>query len=129
MKAHEVRGLPVAEIKTMVVDAETNLVKMRFQNAVGQLEQKTQVGKTKKEIAILKTVLREESLKAELAQAAKVLAGVLSKFKIEDVRPLKGAKSNLDKSALRRAVKQLHAHPKRREFMAEYSLLKVIANK
>ncbi|HMW32388.1 MAG TPA: 50S ribosomal protein L29 [bacterium] len=128
MKAHEVRGLPAEELKGMINEAETNLVKMRFTNAVGQLEKKTDLRSTKKEIAIVKTVMREETLKTELAEAAKILEAVVSKHQIKGIPTLKGEKLNTDKAALRKAVRLLESNPKRSLFVKEYKALKEIAH-
>ncbi len=128
MKPHEVRGLPVEEIRGMLSEAENTLFQLRFQHAVGQLDNKLQLKHTRKEIAILKTLLKEESDKTELAKAGSILNDLSLKFQIkETANLLKGEKVNFDKAKLRRAVKDLYRHPRRKEFAAEFRTLKTIA--
>lgn len=130
MKPHEIRGLPTEEIKGMLADAENNLFQSRFQMATGQLENKLKVGETKKEIAIMKTVMKEEEIKAELAKANAMLNEISSKFKIPEVaNVIKGEKINFDKAKLRKAVSRLRVHPLKKEFNAEYQALKKMAIK
>ena len=130
MKPHEVRGLPLEEIKGMLAEAENNLFQLRFQHAVGQLDNKLQLRQTRKEIAILKTLLKEEADKSALAKAEELLNGISKKFEIkETANLLKGEKINFDKAKLRRAVKKLYAHPRRKDFAAEFKTLKAIATK
>jgi large subunit ribosomal protein L29 len=130
MKPHEVRGLPVEEIKGLLSEAENNLFRLRFQHAVGQLDNKLQLKQTRKEIAILKTLLNEESDKVALAKAGSILNELSQKFQIKEMANLlKGQKVNFDKAKLRRAVKDLYGHPRKKEFAAEYKTLKTIATK
>jgi large subunit ribosomal protein L29 len=130
MKPHEVRGLPAEEIKGMLTDAENNLFQARFQMATGQLENKLKVGETKKEIAIMKTVLKEEHIKAELAKANTMLNDISAKFKIPEVaNVIKGDKINFDMAKLRKAVSRLRMHPRKMEFNSEYQTLKKMAVK
>ena len=127
MKAHEVRGLPIEEIKGMVADAENNLFDLRFQHGVGQLENKLALREKRKEIAILNTVLREEAIKSELAKAKEILNALGSKYNLPEVaNVIKGEKINTDTSKLRIALKKLYLHPKKREFAGDYKTLKAI---
>ncbi len=130
MKPHEIRGLPAEEIKGMLAEAENNLFQFRFQLAVGQLENKLKVGETKKEIAIMRTVLKEENRKAELAKANAMLNEISKKFQIPEVADvIKGEKINFDMAKLRKAVSRLRMHPKKMEFNTEYQILKKLAVK
>ncbi|KAB2877710.1 50S ribosomal protein L29 [bacterium] len=130
MKPHEIRGLPTEEIKGMLTEAENTLFQSRFQMATGQLENKLKVGESKKEIAIMKTVLKEEEIKLELAKANSMLNEISSKFQIPEVaNVIKGEKINFDKAKLRKAVSRLRMHPRKKEFNTEYQTLKKMAVK
>jgi large subunit ribosomal protein L29 len=127
MKAHEVRGLPADEIKTMLTDAESALMDLRFQHRLGQLDNKLQLGEKRREIALLKTLLREEARKEELKAAKTILTELSSKYGVEDARDvIQGDHISRDRSRLRQAVKKLSVHPRRREFAAEMLSLKKI---
>ena len=59
MKASEVRALSREEMERKVNDLKEELFNLRFQNAVGQLENPKKMEKTKRDIARLKTVMNE----------------------------------------------------------------------
>ena len=65
MKAHEVRNLSASEIQTKLNEIHEELFNLRFQFAIGQARDTNQMSALKKDIARLKTVLRELEL-AEL---------------------------------------------------------------
>jgi large subunit ribosomal protein L29 len=62
MKASEFRNLTTAEIEQKVSSFKEELFNLRFQLATGQLDNPTQIGTVRKEIARAKTVLREREL-------------------------------------------------------------------
>jgi len=62
MKAVEIRDLSLAEINQKVEDLKAELFNLRFQLAVNQLENPQRINAVKKDIARLKTVLREREL-------------------------------------------------------------------
>jgi large subunit ribosomal protein L29 len=65
MKTNElkvVRGSNIAELETKVMDLKAELFQLRFQLATGQLENPMRIKAVKKEIAQLKTILREKEL-------------------------------------------------------------------
>ena len=62
MKAVEIRDLSVNEINQKVEDLKAELFNLRFQLAVNQLENPQRINAVKKDIARLKTVLREREL-------------------------------------------------------------------
>ncbi len=127
MKAHEIRGLPVDEMKTMLVDAESALMDLRFQHSLGQLENKLQLAEKRKEIALLKTLIREEERKQQLNQARTILDELSQKFGIDGVRDaVRGDHISRDRSRLRQAVQKLARHPRRKEFNASMVSLKKI---
>lgn len=61
MKAIEVRALSREEMTRKVNDLKEELFNLRFQNAVGQLENPKRMEKTKRDIARIKTVMNELS--------------------------------------------------------------------
>ena len=69
MKVNEIRNLSTAELNEKIVSLREELFNLRFQLATGQLENPMRIREVKKDIAKIKTVQREEELKA--AQKAK----------------------------------------------------------
>ena len=63
----DIREKTVAELNDMLKDLKEELFKLRFRNAVNQLENPMRLTAVKKDIAKVKTVLRER----ELADSAK----------------------------------------------------------
>jgi large subunit ribosomal protein L29 len=62
MKGSELRELSVEELKEKQRDLSQELFNLRFQKATGQLGNTAMVPKTKKDLARVKTVLRELEL-------------------------------------------------------------------
>ena len=62
MKKNDLNKLSYEELKTKVVDGEESLLNLRFQKALQQLEHPLQIKHMKKEIAQIKTVIREYEL-------------------------------------------------------------------
>ena len=65
MKASEIRELGLAEMKQKVIDLKEELFNLRFQHQVGQLENPRRLKQTKKDIARLKTVIKETAAQSE----------------------------------------------------------------
>lgn len=63
MKAAEVRDMTIDELNTKLSDLKAELFNLRFQLAVNQLENPMRIKVVKKDIARVKTVLRERELK------------------------------------------------------------------
>lgn len=63
MKASEVRELSLEEMHRKVADLKEELFNLRFQDEVGQLENPQKMKQTKRDIARIKTVIRESELK------------------------------------------------------------------
>jgi len=61
MKANEIREWDTAKINVEIVDLKRELFDLRFQQATGQLENTARIGKVKKAIARMKTVLNERT--------------------------------------------------------------------
>ena len=62
MKINEIRDLSAQEIVDKIQDLKEELFNLRFQNAMNQLENPMRIGAVKKDIARLKTVLKEKEL-------------------------------------------------------------------
>ena len=65
MNAKEIRDLSVAELNEKLADLKDELYKLRFQHAINQLENPMRLVEVRKDIARVKTALRELELKAE----------------------------------------------------------------
>lgn len=129
MKPHEVRGLPIEEMKGMLADAEANLLKMRFQHGVRQLENKLALRETRKEIAMLKTLIREEELKSAFQKADATLKQMQNRLSLPEIdRIIETDRINLKKARLRRFLRLMHTHPKKKDFSRELAELKPLAN-
>ena len=59
LKAKEIRDFSVEELKEKERELGQELFNLRFQKATGQLGNTAMMGKTKRDLARLKTVLRE----------------------------------------------------------------------
>ena len=67
----ELRALTAAELEERIEDAKKELFNLRFQKAVGQLENTSRIGFVRRDIARLKTIQREKQLAAQLAKESK----------------------------------------------------------
>ncbi|MEX0602771.1 MAG: 50S ribosomal protein L29 [Bacteroidota bacterium] len=63
MKAYEFRELSDAELLKRIQEEEENLANLRFQKVLSQLENPMKVSHIRKDIARMKTILRERQLK------------------------------------------------------------------
>ncbi len=61
MKATEIRELSDEELKNKESDLKDQLFKLKFQHALGQLENAVKLKTVKKDIARIKTILTEKS--------------------------------------------------------------------
>lgn len=68
MKMYEISEMAVEEIAKRIVEEEENLVDLRFQHELKSLTNTAKLANVKKDIARLKTVLKERQLKATLEQ-------------------------------------------------------------
>lgn len=64
MKALEVRDMTPVEMERKLEDLKAELFNLRFQLAVNQLENPQRIKAVKKDIARIKTVMRENELKS-----------------------------------------------------------------
>lgn len=63
MKINEIRGLTTSELKQKLEDLTTELFNLRFSHVAGNLPNNMQLHFIKKDIARVKTILRERQLK------------------------------------------------------------------
>lgn len=61
MKIQEIREKTVDELNAAVVDYKKQLFELRVQKSLGKLDNTAQIGKIRKEIAQIKTVIREKA--------------------------------------------------------------------
>ena len=59
MKANEIKDMTVDELNSKLAELKQELFNLRFQHAVNQLENPKRLQAVKKDIARVKTVLRE----------------------------------------------------------------------
>ena len=62
MKASEMKKLSTAELETKLKDLKAELFNLRFQLPINQLDNPMRVSAVKKDIARVKTVLRENEI-------------------------------------------------------------------
>lgn len=62
MKATEIREMSVTELETKLADLKKELFNLRFQHATNQLDNPVRIALVKKDIARVKTVLREKEI-------------------------------------------------------------------
>ena len=64
MKASEIRELTADELNTKLQDLKAELFNLRFQLAINQLDNPMRISAVKRDIARVKTVIRENELSA-----------------------------------------------------------------
>jgi large subunit ribosomal protein L29 len=62
MKIHEIREMKTEELRKRIEEEERNIVDLRFAHQLKQLTNTAKLGLAKKDIAKLKTVLKEREL-------------------------------------------------------------------
>ena len=62
MKANEIRKMSAAELDTKLADLKKDLFQLRLQHATNQLENPIKIAEVKKDIARVKTLIREQQL-------------------------------------------------------------------
>ena len=63
MKASEIRDMTAQELENKLVDLKKELFALRFQHTVNQLDNPARLKAVKKDIARIKTIMREQSAK------------------------------------------------------------------
>ena len=61
MKATEIRKISTLDLEKRIVELKAELFNLRFQLAVGQLENTARIGIVKKTIAQMKTIISERT--------------------------------------------------------------------
>jgi large subunit ribosomal protein L29 len=61
VKAKEIRKATTADLEKRIVELKKELFNLRFQLAVGQLENTARIGSVKKTIAQMKTIISERT--------------------------------------------------------------------
>ena len=69
-KAAELRELDDAELETRLAEAKQELFNMRFELATGQRDNTARIGDVRRDIARIKTLLREREIAAAEAAVA-----------------------------------------------------------
>ena len=62
MKANEIRKMSAAELDTKLADLKKDLFQLRIQHATNQLDNPVKIAEVKKDIARVKTMIREQQL-------------------------------------------------------------------
>ena len=62
MKATEIRKMSAAELESKLGDLKKDLFQLRLQHATNQLENPVKIAELKRDIARVKTILRENEL-------------------------------------------------------------------
>ena len=62
MKPHEIREKTLDEVKDDLLAARENLRNLKFQVVTSQLEKTSMITQAKRDIAVLKTIIREHEL-------------------------------------------------------------------
>ena len=60
MKASEIRNMSAAELESKLGELKKDLFNLRLQHATNQLENPIRIAEVKKDIARVKTILREQ---------------------------------------------------------------------
>ena len=63
MKANEIRKLSAAELDSKLADLKKDLFMLRMQHATNQLDNPLSIADVKKDIASIKTIIRENETK------------------------------------------------------------------
>ena len=62
MKANEIRKMASSDLEKELVELKSELFKLRFQSAANGLDNPMKIRKTKRDIAKIKTILKEREL-------------------------------------------------------------------
>ena len=65
MKPNKIREMSNVELESELANLKAQLFKLRFQSATNQLDNPLQIKSVRKDIARVKTILRERELKEE----------------------------------------------------------------
>jgi large subunit ribosomal protein L29 len=107
MKVDELRVLEADELTMRMRAARRELYELRFKHAVGQLENSSQIGKVRHDIARIMTVLRERDF------------GIVATFVAEALEPIAVAPEPEPAAEAEEAPEAPAAKPKRTRKKAE----------
>ena len=62
LKVSEIRDLPLDDIREKLAETKEELFNLRFQNVTGQLDNYKRLADLKRDVARIKTILREREL-------------------------------------------------------------------
>ncbi|MGD9279986.1 MAG: 50S ribosomal protein L29 [Desulfobacterales bacterium] len=68
MKASEIREMNIDEMEQKLSDLKEELFNLSFQHEIGQLENPRRMKETKRDIARIKTIIREVEVKNRTAE-------------------------------------------------------------
>jgi large subunit ribosomal protein L29 len=68
MKASEIRDMNIDEMEQKLSDLKDELFNLSFQHEIGQLENPQRMKETKRDIARIKTIIREVEIKNRTAE-------------------------------------------------------------
>lgn len=85
MKASEIRSLTAAEIEAKIVELKEELFNLKFQQALGSLENPARITEIKRTIARMKTILTEGSYSTEKKEVKKAKKAAKAAPKAEEV--------------------------------------------
>ena len=68
VKAAELREMPVDELELRLSETKQELFNLRFRHVTGQLDNSSRLGQLRKDVARIKTILRDKEIEA--AEAA-----------------------------------------------------------
>ncbi|WP_299425493.1 50S ribosomal protein L29 [uncultured Meiothermus sp.] len=69
-KPSELRKLPVSELQKRIQDTKKELMELRFQSSIGQLDKNHRMAQARREIARMMTVLGEKAKGIEVVSQA-----------------------------------------------------------
>ena len=64
MKANEIRSMSATELEQKLVDLKKDLFMLRMQLATNHLDNPTKISATRRDIARVKTIIRQREIKA-----------------------------------------------------------------
>ena len=62
MNIKEIRNMPISELQKNIAEQKEALFNLRFQQSINQLDNPMKIAEVKKNIAKIKTVIREKEL-------------------------------------------------------------------
>lgn len=75
MKAFELRELSELDLRNRLKEEEENLVHLKFQKAISQVESPIKIRTTRRKIAVMRTVLREMKLQQPISESESLSKG------------------------------------------------------